>query len=84
MAIKGVIGEKDARTRIAEMKAQVLQAEAELASLDEAPRIITLHPASLNGTSKRSTASLPFRPITPTPKMIAAHSFLISELWSIA
>jgi site-specific DNA recombinase len=48
MAIKGVIGEEDARTRIAELKAQVLQAEVELASLDEAPRNIALHPSSLN------------------------------------
>jgi hypothetical protein len=47
MAIKGVIGEEDARTRIAELKAQVVQAEVELASLDEVPQIIALHPATL-------------------------------------
>ncbi|HUI22393.1 MAG TPA: hypothetical protein VLZ74_15290 [Methylocella sp.] len=47
MAIKGVIGEEDARARIAELKTLVLQAEVELASLDEAPRIIALHPATL-------------------------------------
>jgi hypothetical protein len=47
MAIKGVIGEDDARTRIAELKTQVLQAEVELTSLDEAPQTITLHPATL-------------------------------------
>ena len=48
MAIKGVIGEEDARTRIAELKAQVMQAEVELASLDEVPQIIALHPATLD------------------------------------
>ena len=47
MAIKGVIGEEDARTRIADLKTQVLQAEVELASLDEVPQIIALHPATL-------------------------------------
>jgi site-specific DNA recombinase len=47
MVIKGVIGEHDARIRIAELKAQVLQAETELTSLDEAPKIVTLHPATL-------------------------------------
>jgi hypothetical protein len=46
MAIKGVIGEEDARTRIAELKAQVVQAEVELASLDEAtPPISTVFAA---------------------------------------
>lgn len=48
MVIKGVIGEDDARIRIAELKSQVLQAEAELASLDETPKIIALHPAALD------------------------------------
>ena len=48
MAIKGVIGEDDVRIRIAELKAQVLQAEAELASLDEVPKIISLHPATIS------------------------------------
>ncbi len=48
MAIKGVIGEEDARTRIAELKAQVMQAEVELASLDDVPQIIALHPATLD------------------------------------
>jgi site-specific DNA recombinase len=48
MAIKGVIGEEDARTRIAELKAQVMQAEVELASLDEVPQIIALYPATLD------------------------------------
>ncbi len=47
MAIKGVIGEEDARTRIADLKTQVLQAEVELASLDDVPQIIALHPATL-------------------------------------
>jgi hypothetical protein len=47
MVIKGVIGEEDARTRIADLKTQVLQAEVELASLDEVPQNIALHPATL-------------------------------------
>jgi site-specific DNA recombinase len=48
MVIKRVIGEDDARIRIAKLKSQVLQAEAELGTLDEAPTIIALHPASLD------------------------------------
>jgi site-specific DNA recombinase len=48
MVIKGVIGEDDARTRIADLKAQRLQVEAEIATLEEAPKIITLHPATLD------------------------------------
>ena len=48
MVIKGVIGEDDARTRIADLKAQRLQVEAEIAALEEAPKIITLHPATLD------------------------------------
>ena len=44
--IKGVIGEEDARIRIAELKAQVLQTELDLASLDEVPTIIALHPVT--------------------------------------
>ncbi|HLK79880.1 MAG TPA: hypothetical protein VKT99_00035 [Xanthobacteraceae bacterium] len=48
MVVKGVIEEEDARQRIAELKAQRLQVEAEIATLDEAPTIITLHPATLD------------------------------------
>jgi hypothetical protein len=38
----------DARQRIAELKAQRLQVEAEIATLKEASKIITLHPATLD------------------------------------
>ncbi len=48
MAIKGVIGEEDAQTRIGDLKTQVPQAEAELAPLDEAPKTLGLHPATLD------------------------------------
>jgi uncharacterized protein (DUF924 family) len=48
MVIKGIIGEDDARIRIADLKAQRLQVEAEIAMLEEAPKIITLHPATLD------------------------------------
>ena len=48
MVIKAVIGEDDARIRIADLKAQRLQVEAEIAALEEAPKIITLHPATLD------------------------------------
>jgi hypothetical protein len=48
MVVKGVIEEEDARQRIAELKAQRLQAEVEIATLEEAPTIITLHPATLD------------------------------------
>src|SRR5215470_19179051 len=48
MVVKGIIEEEDARQRIAELKAQRLQVEAEIATLEEAPKIITLHPATLD------------------------------------
>jgi hypothetical protein len=48
MVIKGVIGEDDARTRIADLKVQRLQVEAEIATFEEVPKIITLHPATLD------------------------------------
>ena len=48
LVIKRIIGEDDARGRIAELKAQRLQVEAELAALEEAPPVITLHPATLD------------------------------------
>lgn len=37
LVIKRIIGEDDARGRVAELKAQRLQVEAELAALEEAP-----------------------------------------------
>ena len=49
LVVKQIIGEDDARGRIAELKAQRLKIEAELAALEEAPSIITLHPATLDG-----------------------------------
>jgi site-specific DNA recombinase len=48
MVIKGIIGEDDARTRIADLKAQRLLVEDEVAMLEEAPKIITLHPATVD------------------------------------
>jgi site-specific DNA recombinase len=48
LVIKRIIGEDDARGRIAELKVQRLQVEAELAALEEAPPVITLHPATLD------------------------------------
>jgi hypothetical protein len=38
----------DARERIASLKTQRLEVEAEIASLEEAPKIISLHPATLD------------------------------------
>jgi hypothetical protein len=46
LVIKQIIGEDDARGRIAELKAQRLQVEAELAALEETPPVITRHPAT--------------------------------------
>ena len=48
MAVKGVIEEDDARQKIADLKARRLKVEAEIASLEEAPIIIALHPVALN------------------------------------
>ena len=48
MVVKGVIEEEHGRQRIAALKAQRLQIEAELASLEEAPKFIALHPATLD------------------------------------
>jgi hypothetical protein len=48
LVVKQIIGEDDARGRIAELKAQRLQTEAELAALEEVPSIVTLHPATLD------------------------------------
>jgi cell division protein FtsB len=39
MVVKRVIEEEDGRQRIAELKAQRLQVEAEIATLEEAPQI---------------------------------------------
>jgi site-specific DNA recombinase len=47
LVMKRIIGEDDARGRVAELKAQRLQVEAELAALEEAPPS-SLHPATLN------------------------------------
>ena len=48
LVVKQIIGEDDARGRIAELKAQRLQIEAELAALEEVPSVITLHPTALD------------------------------------
>ena len=36
------------RVRLAELKAQMLEAERELSSMEEAPQILALHPATLD------------------------------------
>ena len=48
LVVKQIIGDDDARDRIAELKSQRLQIEAELTTLEEAPSVITLHPATLD------------------------------------
>jgi site-specific DNA recombinase len=52
LVVKGVIREDDARVRIADLWAQRREIEAELESLEEAPKIITLHPATLDRYSE--------------------------------
>ncbi|WP_352494547.1 MULTISPECIES: recombinase family protein [unclassified Mesorhizobium] len=47
LVVKGIIGDDDARERIAELKDRRIEAEAELASLEEAPSTLTLHPAAI-------------------------------------
>ncbi len=53
MVVKGVIEEDDARQRIADLNAQRLEGEAEIASVEEVPKIITLHPATLDRYAER-------------------------------
>jgi hypothetical protein len=48
LVVKRIIGDEDARDRIAELKTQRLQVEDELAALERVPSIITLHPATLD------------------------------------
>ncbi|MFC7397736.1 hypothetical protein ACFQU1_11085 [Chelatococcus sp. GCM10030263] len=52
LVIRGIIGEEDARDRIAELKAQRAEVDAELATLDQAPSMISLHPATLERYSE--------------------------------
>ncbi len=47
LVIRGVIAEEDAKQRIAELKTEVFQIEAQLSSLDEPPSTVALHPATL-------------------------------------
>jgi len=47
LLIKGVLREEEGRARLDELKAQVVEAERELSSLEEAPQIIALHPATI-------------------------------------
>jgi site-specific DNA recombinase len=47
LIVKGVIDEEDGRDRLAAMKAQRGELEAEIAELGEAPKAITLHPATI-------------------------------------
>ncbi|WP_309085773.1 recombinase family protein [Chelativorans sp.] len=47
LVIRGVIGDDDARMRIAELKQQREEIDAELAQVDAEPPVITLHPATL-------------------------------------
>ncbi|WP_244395894.1 hypothetical protein [Beijerinckia indica] len=42
-----MIGEQEATVRIPALKAEILQIELELASLEEEPKIIALHPAAI-------------------------------------
>jgi hypothetical protein len=48
LVIKYVISEEDAKQRIAELKEERLRVEAEMAALEEAPVLVTLHPAALD------------------------------------
>ncbi|WP_367159015.1 recombinase family protein [Mesorhizobium sp.] len=47
LVIRSVIAEEDAKQRIAELKAQRLQVEAQLTGLDDPPSTVALHPATL-------------------------------------
>jgi hypothetical protein len=48
LVVKQIIGDEDARGHITELNAQRLQVEAEIAALEKAPSVITLHPATLD------------------------------------
>ncbi len=47
LVVKGVIGDDDARERIADLKGRRIEAEAELANLEEAPSTLVVHPAAI-------------------------------------
>jgi site-specific DNA recombinase len=47
LLIKGVLREEEGRARLDELKTQVEEAERERLSLEEAPQIIALHPATI-------------------------------------
>lgn len=47
LLVKGIIGDDDARERIAELKGRRIEAEAELANLEEAPSTLAVHPATI-------------------------------------
>ena len=47
LAIKGVLGEREAAERLPELRAARDRAQAELAGADEPPKLISLHPAAL-------------------------------------
>ncbi|MBB6411873.1 recombinase family protein [Mesorhizobium sangaii] len=47
LVIRSVIAEEDAKQRIAELKTQLSEVEAQLSGLDEPPSPVALHPATL-------------------------------------
>ena len=59
---KQIIGEDDARDRIAELKLQRLQIESELAALEDARSIITLHPAATPDRYTETVDALAYAP----------------------
>ena|SRR5438034_1286702 len=60
LVVEQIIGEDDARDRVAELKAQRLQIEVELAALEEVPSTVTLHPATLDRyRDNRRVGSIP-------------------------
>ena len=77
--IKYVIGEDDAKQRIAELQAERSRVEAELAALEEAPDPIALNPVTLNHYMQTETRPPKRWPITPGQTMTAVLWWPISE-----
>ena len=83
MCVKHIIGDDEARERIADLRAQRSQVEAGPASLEEAPKIITLHQATLERYVETVDALRLAWLITRAQATTAARRLRVSVPWFI-